>query len=681
MANKHMALVNRKIILATLVGIAVGSLLLQKVKTDAANKQAKPDQPTNSLSKNASQQTIRNFLATNCIECHSGEEPEGKLSLAGVKAFADLKSAVWTKIRERIHVGEMPPDYADQPTAAARQFAVDWIGRELQKSGAIVEDKLTLPNYGNYVDHDTLFHQKPTLAPATKARLWRIRPGVYGTLVPGIQPFSMIPGHQISDYSALFTVDESAVEIILRNAQKLVEQQTSFKVENGKIVPVSRKTDKRFLPLLDAKNPPSEEQMQEAIAYQFQRVLDRTPTEKELAKITGLWKRIAKDVSHLHGVRAALTVPFLKPEAVYRLELGSGKLDEHGRRRLSPKDIAVAISFALSDKRPNRYNQWLVAQAAAKDQLKTREEVAKVVEQLLNQPLHKTPRVLEFFDEYFDYEKAVGVFKEKPSFANELVRDTRDLIEHLVEQDKNVLYELLTTDKVTIRREDLAYIYGLSPDYKATGEKFVKLPGMRAGILMQPSWLIAHSTNFDNDPVRRGKWIRERLLGGTVPDIPISVDAVVPDDPDKTLRERFMVTQKAYCWNCHKRMNPLGMPFEAFDPYAKLRIKELGKPVDTRGAITNSGDKDLDGPVKGPFELIEKLASSKRTQEVFVRYAFRYFLGRNETLRDAKTLQDANRAYEESGGSFKALVVSLLSSDSFLYRINPEVDALTKTEE
>ena len=39
-----------------------------------------------------------------------------------------------------------------------------------------------------------------------------------------------------------------------------------------------------------------------------------------------------------------------------------------------------------------------------------------------------------------------------------------------------------------------------------------------------------------------------------------------------------------------------------------------------------------------------------------------------ETLADARTLQDADRAYVESSGSFKTLLVSLLTSDSFLMR-------------
>ena len=43
-------------------------------------------------------------------------------------------------------------------------------------------------------------------------------------------------------------------------------------------------------------------------------------------------------------------------------------------------------------------------------------------------------------------------------------------------------------------------------------------------------------------------------------------------------------------------------------------------------------------------------------------------MGRNETLADAQTLQEAHRAYRERGGSMKALILYLLSSDAFLYR-------------
>jgi hypothetical protein len=63
-----------------------------------------------------------------------------------------------------------------------------------------------------------------------------------------------------------------------------------------------------------------------------------------------------------------------------------------------------------------------------------------------------------------------------------------------------------------------------------------------------------------------------------------------------------------------------------------------------------------------------RLAKSDRVRQVFIRNVFRYFMGRNETLADSRTLIDADKAYLASGGSFKELTVSLLTSDSFIYR-------------
>jgi hypothetical protein len=192
--------------------------------------------------------------------------------------------------------------------------------------------------------------------------------------------------------------------------------------------------------------------------------------------------------------------------------------------------------------------------------------------------------------------------------------------------------------------------------------------GQRLGILTHPSWLVSHSDAMDNHAILRGRWIRERLLGGGIPDVPITVDAMLPDEPQNTLRERMRVTKNTYCWTCHKKMDPLGLPFEMYNHAGLYRETELDKPVDTTGEIIDSGDPALDGKVANAIEMIQKLAESKRAEQVFVRHAFRYWMGRNETLNDAPVLQNAHRAYKESGGSMSALLTSLLTSDAFLYR-------------
>jgi hypothetical protein len=204
--------------------------------------------------------------------------------------------------------------------------------------------------------------------------------------------------------------------------------------------------------------------------------------------------------------------------------------------------------------------------------------------------------------------------------------------------------------------------------------------GQRVGILTHPAWLVAWSGNFGNDPIRRGKWIREHLLAGSVPDVPITVDAKVPDDPHKTLRQRLEATQQDYCWQCHRKMNPLGLPFEAYNDFGQFRTEEgLGHtralstpketaPVVATGAIINSGDPSIDGEVEDVHDLMHRLAKSTRVRQSFVRHAFRYWMGRNEMMSDSPTLIAADKAYVVGGGSFKAMVVELLTSDSFLYR-------------
>ena len=146
------------------------------------------------------------------------------------------------------------------------------------------------------------------------------------------------------------------------------------------------------------------------------------------------------------------------------------------------------------------------------------------------------------------------------------------------------------------------------------------------------------------------------------------MDAQLPNDETLTLREKMKVTEEAYCWKCHQNTNPVGLPFEMFDHFGRWRTKELGTPVDTTGAITNSGVRELDAKVPDAVAMLHRLADSPLVRQVFVRHAFRYFMGRNETLRDASTLRRADLAYVKSDGSTKSLIISLLTSDSFLYR-------------
>ncbi len=226
-----------------------------------------------------------------------------------------------------------------------------------------------------------------------------------------------------------------------------------------------------------------------------------------------------------------------------------------------------------------------------------------------------------------------------------------------------------------------------------------KIPN-RKGLLTHPAWLIAHAQNLETDPIHRGKWVREKLLAGTIPDVPITVDAVIDPNHTKTMRQRMeLKTGAEACWRCHQKMDPLGFPFELYDDFGRYRTEESLEhpdnlikkvpanrapieeltfgamlpvyktlPVNSAGVLDNTGDPKLDGEVKDTFELVDRLAKSQKVRQSIIRHAFRFFMGRNENLSDSKTLMDAEKAYLDSKGSFDEVIVSLLTSDSFVFR-------------
>jgi hypothetical protein len=142
-------------------------------------------------------------------------------------------------------------------------------------------------------------------------------------------------------------------------------------------------------------------------------------------------------------------------------------------------------------------------------------------------------------------------------------------------------------------------------------------------------------------------------------------------------------------------MDPLGLPFEIYDDFGRFRseeriehsenlIKDFDRkaprqngisvaqyktlPVEASSLIEGTGDEKVDGEVRDALGLAGRLAKSPRVRQSIIRHAFRYFMGRNEVLSDSKTLIDAEKAYLDNAGSFGAVIVSLLTSDSFIFR-------------
>ena len=531
-----------------------------------------------------------------------------------------------------------------------------------------------------------------------------------------------------------------------------------------------------------------------AVDYLFEALTFRPPSKKESDQYLAVTKASVRKLGKEEGVVLGLSAIFLDRDALFRPELvRQGKPDQYGRIMLQDWELGLAVNHALRFIKPDEE----LRKAIVEGRMRTRADVKREVERMLADDSIRKPQILQFFRDYFDYDQAGYICKDTKAlrttgvhsgFARyhyramfESTASTDRLVEMILQEDKDVLKQLLTTDKAVVYPTDEMYFgrkrtkeetavakaetkirdkkqaeekeakiaalvkketqLKANPDKKGTKKELertqrllkaarnkvpfisagiwsddsveeLSLSGpliyarasrlsfgthasfvsgsmrperqlitvpkdQRLGILTHPSWLVSHSDAMDNHAIHRGRWVREKLLGGGVPDVPITVDAMLPDEPESTLRERMRVTREEYCWTCHEKMDPLGLPFEMYNHAGLFRTTELDKPVDTSGEIINSGDPTIDGKVTNAIDMIKKLAGSERAEQVFVRHAFRFWMGRNETVNDGPVLRDAHRAYRDNGGSMKAMLVSLLTSDAFLYRVNPDVQFTT----
>ena len=726
------------------------------------------DDGTATLTKTFAEK-VSPFLKANCLACHGPEKKKGDITLHQLSDdINDAQGiATWAKVMEQLEIGAMPPEDKKQPSPLERSQVVEWI-KELQISSGKafeVRSRMLLPEFGNRVDHDLLFNGSIKEMPSSPPRLWRISPYIF--LGKGFQPGPGVKNEPITystkseglrDYSTQEIVGESGFSMLMMAFDDILSKQmhdvktvsyskvdskkgndkadpkkTSEVKENVEITP----GNPTFKAIAEAAGRPARESLERGVRDELSRAMGRPIDGEELARyVTFMEKNIAQ-AGNESGLKIGIMAIYLSPESIYRLELGLGPADEQGRRMLSPRELSYAISFALTDLPPAK--NPLIQEALEKKQLSTKADVERLVRKMIAEghpPVRVSvpgqfdryraqgkkgyayyPRVVRFFEEFFEYPRCAGVFKDGKhgSFGPRAVPAVaQGHIGAIVNKDAHVFEELLTSPRFNYNRDTILAqlkedyeqeIKDLPDDkkeaaakrYQATcaDAKTIPLETTRCGFLTDPSWLIAHSKCTENDPVRRGKWIRERLLAGNVPELPIGVAAKIPDDHDRTLRDRFSVVQNDVCWKCHKVMNPLGIVFEQYNDVGRIRtafyldkkkrefletisekeaenLLKKGEidvlPLDASGELSGTGDPNLDGPVKDVADLMHRLAKSSRVRQSIIRHAFRFWMGRNETLSDSKTLIAADQAYVNSGGKFSEVIISLLTSDSFLLR-------------
>ena len=302
------------------------------------------------------QESVSPLLKKHCFACHGSETREKELDLSQLDPNMESTSAArWAMVLDQVVMGEMPPEGELGLNEKDRERFVTWIKGEMKRTGKHLARRQEYAN-GNKVPHELLFDPKRSGPVDVPTRVRRLSPQIYDSFVQEVgkratgisQPFSPDANTTFEDMGTP-KIDEPTTQTLLKNALRIVADQTSHKIENGEVVKVGS-AQKEFLRLFDEKNPATDEEVKRAIEIQFDRVLRREPTGEELERFLALYQKNLKDAGRETGVTYTLAAVFLLPGAVFRWEIGDAQADQDGRVRLAPREIAFALAFALTDK-------------------------------------------------------------------------------------------------------------------------------------------------------------------------------------------------------------------------------------------------------------------------------------------------------------------------------------------
>jgi hypothetical protein len=263
------------------------------------------------------------------------------------------------------------------------------------------------------------------------------------------------------------------------------------------------------------------------------------------------------------GVEKALRRILVNPSFLYRFEEAPPSVAKGVVYPLNNVALASRLSFFLWSSVPDEE----LLRVAERGQLSQPKVLDQQVKRMLKDPKAEA-LVTSFADQWLYLRNVEGQIADAelyPSFDENLRqafrRETQLLFQYIVQEDRSVL-ELLTAN-YTFVNERLAKHYQIPNVYGSRFRK-VDLPSdsIRGGILGHGSILTVTSYGNRTNPVRRGKWIMENILGAAPPPPPPNVPPLMEVDDGKvrTMRERMAAHRNnTVCASCHNILDPIGL--------------------------------------------------------------------------------------------------------------------------
>lgn len=439
---------------------------------------------------------------------------------------------------------------------------------------------------------------------------------------------------------------------------------------------------------------PEAERTRVVLTRLLRRAYRRTPTDRELSRLTELVDATLRDGQKWEvGIQRAVTATLCSPKFLFRVELDN-RPQSPETQSLDEFQLASRLSYFLWSTMPDDE----LLDLAGKQQL-TKNLNAQVNRMLTdpksNELVHNFALQWLQIQRLESFSPDAGLF---PTFSNPLraamLKETELFFESVMREDRSIL-DLLDAD-YTFLNEPLARHYGIvdtagnvagQKDKQPGGQKFkgpafqrVPLQGrQRGGLLTQASVLTVTSNPTRTSPVKRGRWVLEQILGEPPPPPPPNVPELPADDKSVatgSLRQRLEIHRRdPSCANCHARMDPIGFALENFDAIGAFRTTDGDFEIDASGEFAD-GTK-FTGPAD--FKLVisqQKQKFARCLTEKLMIYA----LGRGLEYYDRPAVERIVADIESKEFRFSSVISGIVTSDPFRKRrgIQPESDAPAK---
>jgi hypothetical protein len=416
----------------------------------------------------------------------------------------------------------------------------------------------------------------------------------------------------------------------------------------------------------------SEAQCAEKILAKLARQAYRRPvTEDDIARLMKVYGSASEAAGYEQGIAAALQAILVSPSFLFLHENDPQDAAPGSVHRISDLEYASRLALFLWSSLPDEELLTLAEKGKLRQPEVLKKQVARMLtddraqalEQnfagqwlyLRNLEFHR-PDVKEFPD--FDVPLRDAMKRESELFFSSIVRNNSSILDFI-------------KSDYTFLNERLARHYGIHGVYGPELRRVQLAPdSMRGGLLGQASILTVTSYANHTSVVRRGQWVLANLLAAPPPPAPPDVPALKAESSSgKVLNAREQLEQHSKdpaCHSCHVRMDPIGLSLEKYDAVGRLRELDAGRPIDVTTAMP-------DGRVfEGLLGLQDVLMESRHQfAGAFTERLMIYALGRGLEANDQPKVRQIVRAAQANNYPMHEIILGILTSEPFNYRMVP----------